>query len=167
MNCARPRPAWLLWQALAPPLAVLAFWAVAAKGFDAYLLSPWLDVPTHFAGGIAGVWCLDVYLIEWRRSTGPVHPALRLALAFGVLACAAIGWEFLEYLSDVFRGTHLNLGVRDTLSDLFFGLLGGAWGVGVRYHVRRRASESRLRAKAIEGRLQPGSVVSGAPNSTV
>ena len=56
-------------------------WAVAARGFDAYVAYPWLDVPTHFAGGIAGVCCLDAWLLALRPWTGPVHRAIRLALA--------------------------------------------------------------------------------------
>ena len=133
------------WRWLSLPALVLAFWAVAAKGFDAYLLYPWLDVPTHFSGGIAGVCCVDAFLLRLRPLTGRVHAAVRLALAFGLLACAAIGWEFLEYLSDFFLRTHLNLGVADTLSDLFFGLLGGGWGVAVRRYIDRHKSQSAMR----------------------
>ena len=145
------RAAFRQWFAAVPaeafglPAGVLVFWAVAAKGFDAYILYPWLDIPTHFAGGIAGVYCFDACLLALRPLLGPVHPALRLALAFGLLACAAIGWEFLEFLSDLAWGTHLNLGVTDTLSDLLFGLLGGGWGVGIRYYLRRREARGAMR----------------------
>jgi len=142
------------------PALVLVFWAVAAKGFDAYVRFPWLDVPTHFAGGIAGVCCIDACLVALRPLTGRVHPALRLALAFGLLACAAMGWEFLEYLSDLFCGTHLNLGVGDTLSDLFFGLLGGGWGVGVRGHLGRQAPHNARRLPR-----RRGTVISGHPRA--
>lgn len=114
------------------------FWATAAKGFNAYILYPWLDIPTHFAGGIAGVYFLDTALVNLRGMLGPIHPALRLLLSFGLLATAAIGWEFLEYLSDFALGSHLNLGVTDTLSDLFFGLVGAALGVVIRCGRRRR-----------------------------
>ena len=38
-------------QAAWAPVAVFIFYAVAAKGFNAYLLHPWLDMPTHFCGG--------------------------------------------------------------------------------------------------------------------
>ncbi len=125
-------------QAFWAPALVLVFWATAAKGFNAYILYPWLDIPTHFAGGIAGVYFLDTALVNLRRILGPIHPVLRLALAFGGLATAAIVWEFLEYLSDFALGSHLNLGVSDTLSDLFFGLFGAAGGVAIRLAERRR-----------------------------
>jgi hypothetical protein len=45
-------------------------------------------------------------------------------LSLGLTAVTAVVWEFLEFLSDVTFGTHMNLGVSDTLSDLLFGLLG-------------------------------------------
>ncbi len=136
------------WRALSLPTLVLAFWAVAAKGFDAYLRYPWLDVPTHFAGGIAGVYSVDAFLLRLRPWTGRVHAAVRLGLAFGLLACAAIGWEFLEFLSDYFLWTHLNLGVADTLSDLLFGLVGGGWGVAVRHYLTRRGDRSACRPRS-------------------
>jgi hypothetical protein len=56
---------------------------------------------------------------------GPVHMAVRLALAFGAVATMAVCWEFAEYASDRLQGTHLNLGVEDTLHDLLMGMLGG------------------------------------------
>jgi uncharacterized membrane protein YjjP (DUF1212 family) len=105
--------------------AVLLFWAIAAKGFNAYILYPWLDMPTHFAGGLAIAYFFQC-LIE---ASGPVLGAtpflIRLVAAVALTAFAAVIWESLEFLSDTFRGSHLNLGVTDTLSDLFFGVLGG------------------------------------------
>jgi len=46
-------------------------------------------------------------------------------LALGLTAITAVVWEFLEFASDFALGTKMNLGVSDTLSDLFFGSLGG------------------------------------------
>ena len=124
---------------------MLVFWAVAAQDFDAFLRYPWLDVPTHFSGGLAGLCCVVALLLRLRPWTGPVHAAVRLALAFGLIACAAIGWEFLEFLSDLVLQTHVSLGVADTLSDLLFGLLGGGWGVAVRRYMDRRTSRRAMR----------------------
>lgn len=105
-------------------LVVLAFWAIAAKGFDAYLRFPWLDMPTHFAGGAAIAYVVDVAARLIGARLGRVHAAVRALLSVGTAAIAAIVWEFLEFGSDLYLGSHLNLGVSDTLSDLFFGLLG-------------------------------------------
>jgi hypothetical protein len=111
-------------QALWAPALVLLFWATAAKGFGAYLRYPWLDMPTHFFGGVASAYFFDVCLANLNPVLGPIHALLRLALSFSLVAVAAIVWECLEYLSDLLLGSHLNLGVTDTLSDLLFGLLG-------------------------------------------
>ena len=108
------------------PALVLLFWAVAAKGFDAYVLHPWLDMPTHFAGGVAIAYFVDTAVSQLERVLGPIHRVFRLTLSFAVTGIAAIWWEFLEFVSDVTLGTKMNLGVTDTLSDLLFGLLGGS-----------------------------------------
>lgn len=65
------------WGSLSPPALVLMLWAVAARGFDAYLLYPWRDAPTHFAGGIAGVYCIDALLVALRPWTGRMKSANR------------------------------------------------------------------------------------------
>ena len=54
-----------------------------------------------------------------------LHRSIQLLLALGLTAITAMIWEFLEFLSDAWFGTLMNLGVADTLADLFFGLLGG------------------------------------------
>jgi hypothetical protein len=107
------------------PLLVLVFWATAAKVFQAYLKWPWLDMPTHFFGGAAAAYFVSTLVLNLRPVVGAVHMAIRLALSFGAVATAAVCWEFAEYASDRLQGTHLNLGVEDTLHDLLMGLLGG------------------------------------------
>jgi hypothetical protein len=52
----------------------------------------------------------------------------------------AVFWEFAEYASDRLQGTHLNLGVEDTLHDLLMGMLGGlAFVVGAAVSSREAA----------------------------
>lgn len=113
-------------QAAWAPLAVFVFYAVAAKGFDAYLLFPWLDMPTHFFGGMAITYFYLVAIAYSQRLLGSVPRPVQLLLALGLTAISAVIWEFLEFASDFIWHTQMNLGVADTLSDLFFGLLGGA-----------------------------------------
>ncbi len=120
---------WLkhtLQQAAWAPLLVIAFYAVAAEGFDAYIAYPWLDMPTHFCGGLAVCYFYLVAIAHGESRTGPVPPIIHWLAALGLTAITAVGWEFFEYSCDVLLGTKMNLGVSDTLSDLFFGLLGGA-----------------------------------------
>jgi hypothetical protein len=55
------------------PGLVLAFWAVAAKGFDAYIKYPNLDIPTHLFGGLASAYflmsALSTSAMHWGKST--------------------------------------------------------------------------------------------------
>src|SRR5277367_553122 len=108
-------------QAFWAPGLVLVFWAVAAKGFNAYIKYPNLDIPTHLFGGLASAYFFDVCIQNLREPFGSIHIYFRLALSFGLVGVIAIFWEFGEFLSDRFLGSHLNLGVPDTLGDLFFG----------------------------------------------
>ncbi len=107
------------------PLAVFVFYVIAAKGFDAYLIYPSLDVPTHFCGGIAITYFYLIAVFHFQMLIGKIPHYIQLITSLGLTAISAIIWEFLEYASDFLLGTQMNLGVSDTLSDLFFGLLGG------------------------------------------
>lgn len=112
-------------QAAWAPLVVFVFYAVAAKGFNAYILYPWLDMPTHFCGGVAITYFYSVAIAHSQLRIGAIPKLIQLMLSLGLTAITAVAWEFLEFSSDIILGTKMNLGVSDTLSDLFFGLLGG------------------------------------------
>ncbi len=111
-------------QAAWAPLAVFIFYAVAAKGFNAYIQYPWLDMPTHFCGGMAITYFFAVAIACAQTRIGAIPKLVQLLLSVGLTAVTAVVWEFLEFSSDFILGTKMNLGVSDTLSDLFFGLLG-------------------------------------------
>ncbi|MES2152209.1 MAG: hypothetical protein V4508_20720 [Pseudomonadota bacterium] len=120
--------AWLrktLRQAAWAPLTVLALFAIASLGFDAYGLYPWLDIPTHFLGGMAMGYFFLAAIGQAQLALGPIDPLIQRLLAIGLTGMTAMSWEFLEFASDQLLGTTMNYGVQDTLSDLFFGLLGG------------------------------------------
>jgi len=106
-------------------LIVLAFWAIAAKVFNAFILYPWLDMPTHFAGGLVIANFFRVAIQESALSFGETPVVIRALAVLGMTALSAVCWEFAEFLSDQFLASHLNLGVQDTLSDLLFGTTGG------------------------------------------
>ncbi len=113
------------------PFSVFVFYAIAAKGFDAYLIYPWLDIPTHFAGGMAITHFYLAALTGTEPALGKTPGVIRVITAWGLTAITAIVWEFFEYLSDISFATLMNLGVADTLSDLFFGLAGGCLAIAV------------------------------------
>jgi hypothetical protein len=106
-------------------LIVLAFWAIAAKVFNAFILYPWLDMPTHFAGGLVIANFFRVAIQESASGLGKTPVVIRVVAVLGLTTLSAVCWEFAEFLSDQFLASHLNLGVQDTLSDLFFGTTGG------------------------------------------
>lgn len=106
------------------PFSVFCVSTVAAKGFSAYLIYPWLDIPTHFLGGVAITYFFLTAIEHSENIVGATPPIIQRLLAIGLTAIAAVVWEFLEFLSDYFLDTHHNLGVTDTISDLFFGLFG-------------------------------------------
>jgi len=112
-------------QAAWAPLSVFVFYAVAAKGFNAYIIYPWLDMPTHFCGGLAITYFYLTASTHVQPLVGQFPKIVQQFLSLGLTAITAVVWEFLEFFSDVVLGTKVNLGVSDTLSDLFFGLLGG------------------------------------------
>ena len=106
------------------PIAVFLFYVIAAKGFNAYIIFPRFDIPTHFFGGLAICYFYLVNIFYFQKLTGDVPQLIQLISAVGLTAISAVVWEFLEYGSDYFFVTKMNLGVADTLADLFFGLLG-------------------------------------------
>jgi hypothetical protein len=87
-----------------------------------------LDDVMHIAGGIAIAW---FFLTLWRAAlasgaAGRPAPALTPLLILSLTALAALGWEVAEYLSDHLLGTTLQKNLDDTMSDMMYGILGGA-----------------------------------------
>lgn len=124
-----PRSTWLLHtcrDAAWAPITVFIFYAIAARGFDAYLRYPWLDMPTHFFGGVAITYFFLAATRHAQPTLGAIPPLVQALLSLGLTALTAIAWEFLEFASDALLGTKMNLGVADTLADLLLGLVGGA-----------------------------------------
>ena len=98
-------------------LATVNFW---------YLRIFWFDMPMHFLGGL---WVATVYFYigfngRWMKF---LTDAI-MVLAF--VALVGVFWEFFEFVSDFLveskRSGLFQAGAADTLSDLFFDLLGGA-----------------------------------------
>jgi len=103
------------------PLAVFCIFVTMAFALDVFDRYPWIDIPAHFAGGVAISFFFSVALDRAGRVPGPARELLTIALTLG----AAILWELGELACDRFFGTRLSRGAADTGSDLFFGLLGG------------------------------------------
>jgi hypothetical protein len=116
-----------LLRAVWPPVAVVTAHVLASRVFDAYARWPRLDVPMHFAGGIA-IACFFARALEGLqggRAWLAVDRRMRALLVLGWTGTAAVLWEFAEFLSDRYAGTAAQDGLEDTLGDLLVGLLGG------------------------------------------
>ncbi|MEE8131579.1 MAG: hypothetical protein V3T98_00820 [Candidatus Paceibacterota bacterium] len=115
-------------------LLILSFHTVALVNFW-YWTFWWLDVVMHFLGGF---WvALLFFNLNSKLNFLPInslnsltHKLITIILSLGFVALIAVSWEFYEFLYDVFisiRGYPwvAQQGMADTISDLFFGLLGG------------------------------------------
>jgi hypothetical protein len=139
------------------PLIVFVIHLVALGVYDGYTLLPSLDVIMHFIGGLA-----MSYLFH-RTSTnasrmgiiGPHHQLTHPILVFTTTCTVAVFWEFAEFSLDATFGTRSQAGLVDTMSDLFFGVLGGGSFILLRvvtngnsYRVRSYGSGNRERQES-------------------
>jgi len=106
------------------PLLVFFGFVGLAKFSDLYVNFPNFDMPTHFFGGLAMAYFFTVALCNYQSITGQMHKSIILLLSVSLTATTAVFWEFLEFIADRGFGSHLNLGVTDTLSDLLMGIAG-------------------------------------------
>jgi len=106
--------------------------------YNLYWRFLWIDIPMHFLGGV-----LAAVIFIWLCEKFPGH--FNLSRNFFVTALAVLSftalvgvlWEFSEFVYDVVIssrgwGALASQGVRDTIGDLFFDLLGGLTVVVVR-----------------------------------
>jgi hypothetical protein len=110
------------------PLLVLVAYFVTAELLNLFAIIPDLDIPMHFAGGLAACYffhraCRIASRLGLLEAGGEMTLGL---LAFSLTCVAAVAWEFGECLSDRMLTTHEQLGLDDTMQDLSLGLLGSA-----------------------------------------
>lgn len=108
------------------PLVIVLVLHVVFLVVDAYAI-PHLDSFMHLAGGVVlGLFVhglLSCIISRgWLPDPGRV---LMLLLIVTLVVTGAVCWEFYEWLSDTFFGTHLQWSVTDTIKDLFLGMCGG------------------------------------------
>ncbi|PIR70482.1 MAG: hypothetical protein COU46_01250 [Candidatus Niyogibacteria bacterium CG10_big_fil_rev_8_21_14_0_10_42_19] len=113
-------------------LFFILFTHALAVFYNLYNLIGPLDVVLHFIGGF---WLgASAFYFLYKMKPGWVSQPYIVSLLFivGVSAIFGILWEFFEYASDqffyFFHVTKMSLaqpGLADTLSDLFFDLMGG------------------------------------------
>jgi len=113
-----PWPTFLL--ACAGPASVLACHEIAGHLGIRRLF----DHPFHFSGGFT----ISILIYTLLRIASPwlgeLSQPARYLLTFCAACTVAVFWEFGEFASDVFRGTHDQQSDMDTMLDLVFGTLG-------------------------------------------
>ena len=103
---------------------------------DWYFYFWWYDVMMHALGGLAmGFLAYAVWkMLEARSANTWKALVLQLGFILGFVALVGIGWEWAEALADAvvlpaLGMTDAQLGLTDTMLDLYFDLFGGvvAW----------------------------------------
>jgi len=109
------------------PVSFFTIHLVASKGFQAYDHVPWLDIPMHFFGGVAMAFFLAASLDDSAAPTvlGNLNPFGNFLLALSAVGAITGIWEFAEWSTDSLGWTSAQLGLDDTLLDMFLGMAGG------------------------------------------
>lgn len=107
---------------------------ILASIYHWYWVYPWFDMPMHFLGGF---W-LAMLFFYFKPSFEFQNPKfnklpnclITVIIVLGFVALVGVLWEFFEFLCDAFIAANgymeaSQLGVGDTIGDLFFDLLGG------------------------------------------
>ncbi|TAJ17940.1 MAG: hypothetical protein EPO68_08550 [Planctomycetota bacterium] len=114
------------------PILVFTVHMIASRGLGLYGPYPWLDVPMHAAGGIAIAYFFHRALVLAGRHgvLAPFHALTHVLFVLALVGTTTVLWEFAEFLSDRYLGTHAQAGLGDTLLDMLLGIAGGAALVG-------------------------------------
>lgn len=109
------------------PALMLLLLALPARVFGVFTSFPGIDIPIHFLGGVATGFFFHRLCLNASRLGifGPYHTGTHGVLVFGLVCAAAVFWEFGEFVSDQFFGTHAQLSNVDTMTDLLLDMLGG------------------------------------------
>lgn len=105
------------------PLAVVGFYVIglALRLFKSF---PFLDIPTHFMGGVVITYFYRAAIRNLQKLVGEIPLPIQILLAFTCAGTTTIFWEFYENLADNFLGTQMVRGLEDTIVDLLVGLSG-------------------------------------------
>lgn len=101
--------------------------------FWVYDLYSWIDIPMHFLGGfvIAHSFFLIFSYFEKKGFLDVKNKLVFVLLIVSIVSLFAIFWEFWEFLFELASGFDAQLGLEDTMFDLFMGIAGGFVGAVV------------------------------------
>jgi hypothetical protein len=110
------------------PILLLFLLVFPSQVFDAFTQFPDIDIPLHLLGGVATGFFFHRLTTNASRFGvfGPFHAVTHVVLVFSLVCTAGVFWEFAEFISDGFFGTHAQLSNKDTMTDLLLDVSGGA-----------------------------------------
>ena len=105
------------------PLAVFGFYllGLAIDLFDNY---PFMDIPTHFMGGVVITYFYRVAIRNSQKIVGDIPFSIQVIFAFTCTGTTTVFWEFYENFADHFLGTSMVRGLEDTIVDFILGISG-------------------------------------------
>lgn len=105
------------------PLAVFGFY-LFGLAIDLYDRFPFMDIPTHFMGGVSITYFFRSAIRNLQVYLGDVPSLIQILFAFTCTGTTIILWEFYENAFDFLFGTTMVRGLEDTVVDMFLGLAG-------------------------------------------
>jgi hypothetical protein len=105
------------------PLSVVGFY-VLGLALHLFRMFPFIDMPTHFMGGVAITYFYRVAVRNSQKFLGDIPAPIQILLAFTATGTTTVLWEFYENFIDHIFGTHMVRGLEDTIFDLAMGLSG-------------------------------------------
>jgi hypothetical protein len=105
------------------PLCIVGFYVIGLT-FGWFNQFPPLDIPTHFAGGMAITYFYRVAIRNSHTLLGPTPRLIQILCAFTATGTTTVFWEFYENTIDYFFGFNTVRGLEETVIDMFMGLSG-------------------------------------------
>jgi len=109
------------------PILILLVNELLLNPLQLFLRFWWLDEFLHFFSGAAVALSFVLCLRALRaRGLYSAEPWITKVFVVSLVAFVAVGWEWHEFLRDLFLHEHSQTDMFDTMKDLFLGVLGAA-----------------------------------------
>ena len=94
--------------------------------FSIYWVFPWLDIPMHFIGGVSlSITYFLILQFSQKENYLRMNSFFKILFIFALVSLTAVFWELFEFSVEFISGRNLQGDLKDTMIDLFLGMLGG------------------------------------------